>query len=159
MVYGFLSVCAYLCLWVCVFFMSVSGGMCPSVQSTSPKSLISLPRFPHPAFWVCAKQNLFLAALARHEGTSEECSQHALQHAMHLQVWGSLLPSSLLDGIFQPHIINYNKLTASWPTVQFPQWAVSFQVHSAHATVSNQRVSIFKSGLSAHQFPSNTAWT
>lgn len=76
--------CAYLCLWEHAFFMCVSGGhvirCAVYLTSKNPKHL---PSASIPSSWLYAKSKLFLAALARHEGTSEECSQHALQHASH----------------------------------------------------------------------------
>ena len=148
------SVCVCVCVCVCVVacdhMLYLCACMCSGVQSSNISSSLSL----HPlsgSFVFEQNKNVFLAEMPRHEGTSEECSQHALQH---VQVrgsgWGySLLSSSVLARISQPHIIGYNKQAASWhhrPTVgcficstfalEYPRWVTSRllylnQVHEA----------------------------
>lgn len=124
-VYGFLSVCVcvHICACECMLSLCVfMGGFALrcAVYLTRIHNIPPVPSRPViEALCLCKMKPISWQSCLTNEGTSEEFSQHALQRNMHVQVAGvqlggqSLLSVSLLDGIFQPHIISYNKRAAS----------------------------------------------
>lgn len=136
-------VCAcflYVCLW---------GVLHSDVRSTSPESIISPLRPVIEALCLCKIKPISWQSRLTNEGTSEECSQHALQRDTHVQVAGVRLgvvtSVSVAVGWDLPTTHHQLQQTsgqlASPPS---PQWDDhSGQMHSVDFLLSNWWVSVF----------------